>query len=160
MVNWLFREKMFMFKDILKGKVVIIGIGNPLRGDDGFGPVLIERLKGNIQAVCIDAGEAPENYIGKIIKERPDSVLIVDVVHLGLEVGKYAILRKGDLVKSGFTTHDMSLHMFIEHLEKGTQADIYILAVQPGRLIFGEEISDRLKKTLKEITDALCTNCI
>jgi len=33
-----------IFKNILKGKVVILGIGNTLRRDDGFGPALIERL--------------------------------------------------------------------------------------------------------------------
>ena len=34
-------------KDILKGKIVILGIGNMLRGDDGFGPALVGALEGN-----------------------------------------------------------------------------------------------------------------
>ena len=34
-----------MLKDILKGKVVIVGIGNTLKGDDGFGPAVIEQLR-------------------------------------------------------------------------------------------------------------------
>ena len=46
-----------------KGKVVIVGIGNLLRGDDGFGPALIERLSGNVEARCIDAGM--DGYLAK-----------------------------------------------------------------------------------------------
>ncbi|MFH1362969.1 MAG: hypothetical protein ABIH45_01995, partial [Candidatus Omnitrophota bacterium] len=62
-----------VFCNILKGKVVIVGIGNIYRSDDSFGPQLIERLQGGINAVCIDAGTTPETYTGKMIKEGPDT---------------------------------------------------------------------------------------
>jgi len=141
-----------VFKDILRGKVVIVGIGNPLRGDDNFGPAIIEKLKGNTKAVCIDAGTAPENYTGKIIKENPDTILIVDAVHLDLSPGEYDILKPSEIVKSGFTTHDISPRMFLEYLEKETNANIYFLGVQPENVSFGNEMSENVKKTLKEIT--------
>jgi hydrogenase 3 maturation protease len=35
-------------KSILKGKVLIVGIGNPFRGDDGAGPALIKNLKSKV----------------------------------------------------------------------------------------------------------------
>ena len=98
------------FKNIFKGKVVILGIGNILRGDDGLGPVLIERLtlrlqksanlKGNIELVCFDAGTTPENYAGKIIKEKPGTILIVDALHLGKNPGDYEILKKKILLNA------------------------------------------------------------
>ena len=136
---------------VLKGKTIIVGIGNILKGDDAFGPILIERLNGKIKALCIDAGTAPENYAGKITKENPDSVVLVDAAHLELDAGAYDILRKDDLVKCGFTTHDLSPVMFIEFLEKECKADIYMLAVQPESLGFGEEMTERVKKALDEI---------
>ena len=68
-----------LFLPVLRGKTVIVGMGNPLRGDDGFGPALIERLRGKVSATCIDAGIAPENYVGRIVKETPDTILLVDV---------------------------------------------------------------------------------
>jgi hydrogenase 3 maturation protease len=136
---------------VLKGKAVIVGIGNILKGDDAFGPMLIEKLEGNVKTVCIDAGSAPENYTGKIIKEKPDVIVIADAVHLGLEPGKCDLLKKDDITRSGFTTHDISPVMFIEYLEKETGADIYMLAVQPEKLGFGEEMSDSVKKALEEI---------
>ena len=138
-------------KNIVKGKIVIVGIGNILRGDDSFGPVLIEKLNNNVNAVCIDAGSAPENYAGKIIKENPDTILIVDIVHLDLKPGDWQILRKEDIVKSGFTTHDLSPSMFIEYIESQTDAEIYMLGIQPQNIIMGEEMSDIVKNTLDEI---------
>lgn len=145
-------------KDIFKGKIVVVGVGNIMRADDGFGPALIKRLKDNIKAICIDAGSAPENYVGKIAKEKPDTILIVDTVHLGKKPGEYEILTKPDIVKSGFTTHDISPHMFIEYLEKETNANIYMLGVQPENVNFGEEMSEEVEKTLEEI--AKCMNHI
>ena len=139
-------------KDILKGKVVIIGIGNTLRGDDGFGPALVEKLTGKVNAVCLDAGSAPENYTGKIVKECPDTILLVDALHLGLAPGKYEILKKDQILKSGFSTHDVSPHMFIDYLESKTSADIYMLGVQPENLSTGLEMSASVKAALEEIS--------
>ena len=140
-----------IFKDILNGKVVVLGIGNTLKGDDAFGPALIERIKGSARAVCIDGGTAPENYLGKVVKEKPDTIIIVDAVHLDLKPGQYDILKKDDIVKCGFTTHDISPAMLIEYLEKETGADIYLLAVQPGNISFGAEMSNAVKNTIEEI---------
>ena len=136
---------------ILKGKIVIVGIGNLLRGDDGFGPYLVELLRDGITAVCIDAGTAPESYIGKIIKEEPDTVLIVDAVHLGLPAGKFRVMEKSEILKSGFTTHDLSPRMFMDHLEQGTRAHIYMLGVQPQSVHFGDEMSEPVKKTAGQL---------
>jgi len=153
---------MFLFDDILKGKIIIVGVGNTLRGDDGFGPALIEKLKKNFEEIgdrqyksipiLIDAGNAPENYAGKIAKKKPDTILIVDAIDLGLKPGEYEIIKRTDMVETGFTTHNMSLSMFIEFLEKETGAEIYILGVQPKNVNLGEEISVSIQNTLDEIS--------
>jgi hydrogenase 3 maturation protease len=140
-----------LFSNILKGKCVFVGVGNILRGDDGFGPALIEKLKESTDAVCIDAGSAPENYLGKIIKEEPNTVIILDAAHLGLRGGEYGVLKGDDIVKSGFTTHDQSPNMFIKYLEKETGADVYMLAVQPENISFGEELSGSVKEAIEKI---------
>ena len=142
-------------KEILKGKVVIVGIGNTLRGDDGLGPALIARLRGKVKAVCLDAGSAPENYAGKIVKEKPNAILIVDALHLDKRPGEYEILKKDDIARCGFTTHDISPNMFIEYLKEETGADIMILGIQPGNLKMGNELSEPVKQTLDKIGEEL-----
>ena len=143
------------FKDVLKGKVVIVGIGNIMRGDDGFGPALVENLTGKVSAVCIDAGTAPENYLGKVAKERPDTILLADAVHLDLSPGEYELLRKSEILNHGLTTHDISPNMLIEFLEKETEADIYLLGVQPKDISFGDDMSDEVKRAISEISELI-----
>lgn len=138
-------------KDILKGKTVIVGIGNTLRRDDGIGPALIKKLTGRVKAICLDAGMAPENYTGKIAKGKPDTILLVDALHLDRAPGEYELLKKDDILNSGFSTHDLSPKMFIEYLENNTSADIYMLGVQPKSVSFGEEMSNEVKNAVEKI---------
>ena len=140
-----------IFLPLMRGKTVIVGIGNPLRGDDGFGPALIDQLQGKINAICIDAGTAPENYTKCIIEEKPETILLVDIAHLGSEPGQYCILPPEDVVKSGFTTHDVSSRMFIEFLQKQTQARIFLLGVQPTQVAFGADMSASVATALAEV---------
>ncbi len=143
------------FEAIMKGKVVLFGIGNILRGDDGLGPILLERLKGRVNAVCINAENAPEKYLGKIIKENPDTLLIIDAVHLNLGPGEYEIISSSNLRNTGFTTHDISLTMLIEYLKTEINSKIYILGVQPHRLRLGDEISESIDNTISIIANMI-----
>ena len=136
---------------ILQGKTVIVGIGNSLRGDDGFGPALIDRLQGKVAFTCINAGSAPENFLGRIVKEEPDTVLLVDVAHLDLEPGQYRILQPADILKCGLTTHYVSSRMLIEFLQSQTCAKIRMLGVQPHNVSLGQALSERISETLDEI---------
>lgn len=141
--------------NIFQGKVVIVGVGNRLRGDDGFGSFLADELKGKIKAECLDVGNAPENYVGKIAKSRPDTVLIVDAVFLGKNPGEYELLESKDIMTTGFTTHDIPLSMFIDYLEKESGAKIYMLGVEPDKVDFSASMSEAVRKTLSEIRDII-----
>lgn len=150
-----------IFAAILKGKTVIVGIGNPLRGDDGFGPALIGRLQGKTDLICMDAGSAPENYAGLIVKEEPDTILLADVAHLDLKPGQHQILQSADILKCGLTTHDMSSRMLIDYLQHQTRAHIVMLGVQPQNLSLGDPMSECVTETLTEITRLIqdATSC-
>ncbi|MCM8781501.1 MAG: hydrogenase 3 maturation endopeptidase HyCI, partial [Candidatus Omnitrophica bacterium] len=65
---------------ILKGKILLLGIGNTLRGDDAFGLTLANRLRDKVAFKVFEVGVAVENFLGAIIKEKPDTVLFVDAV--------------------------------------------------------------------------------
>jgi hydrogenase 3 maturation protease len=144
-----------IFSGIITGKTVIVGVGNPLKGDDGFGPAFIERVKGRVPAVCIDAGVTPENYTGPIAKEKPDTILIVDAAHLGLEPGSYEILTAGDIARTGLTTHDASPAQFLEYLAARTGARICFLGVQPQSMNLGDEMSEPVRVALEVLTRQL-----
>jgi len=140
------------FKDIFKGKVVIIGVGNVLRGDDGFGPALIKSLQDSVPAVLIDTASTPENYIGKIAREKPETILIADVMHLGGAAGQYGLFPPEEVAKGGFSTHDISPRMFIDLLRRQTEAAIYFLGVQPKNINLGNFISEEVEAAIGRIS--------
>jgi len=134
---------------------VFVGIGNPLRGDDAFGPELVSRIQGKVRAVCLDVGTAPESYAGKIAREKPGTIVLVDAVHLGKAPGAYELLEKDDILETGFTTHDLSPHLLIDYLEKETGAAVYLLAAQPETLEMGSEMSGPVRETLDRLVDRI-----
>jgi hydrogenase 3 maturation protease len=145
---------------LLRGKVVIVGTGNELRGDDGLGPALVRRLRKRLPAPCIDAGTALENHLGPILREEPDTVLLVDAVQLGREPGDYELLDAQALGQQGLSTHDMGLGLALELLKTQVRGEIILLGVQPQQLTLGRGISPGVRRTLRTlergITEALC----
>jgi hydrogenase 3 maturation protease len=138
-------------KNNLKGKTVVFGIGNSLRGDDGIGPELIGRIGSKIGAVCINGENAPEMYLGKIAKESPDTILVIDAVHIGRKAGEFQILTPEELSMPFFTTHDLPLRFLLDRLRTLTNSRIYIIGVQPQRLYLGENLSRSAKKALRTL---------
>ena len=134
------------FAHILQGKIVIAGIGNTLRGDDGLGCYLVNRLKGRVRALCIDTGPTPENYVGKMMKESPDTLLFVDAVHLNKSPGEFVIMHPSELEQQFPVTHGFSLKMCIDQLSQCIPAKIFFLGVQPQTVKIGASLSALVQK--------------
>ena len=139
----------------LKGRVVILGVGNPLRGDDGAGPYLIERLRGQIDSTLLNCEEVPENFLGKIAENQPDSVLIVDAIDFGLSPGSAALLEEDELERVALSTHHAPLQLFINCVKAETGARIFVLGIQPQSMEWGNRISNEVKETLGFLQDMI-----
>ncbi len=119
-------------KEILRGTVVIVGVGNTSRGDDGAGPALISEIEGRVAAQCIDGGVAPENYLEKIVQMSPDTVLIADAADIKAEPGEIRIVESGKIASGGLSTHAVSLGLVCEYLrERCPSSKTHLLAIQP-----------------------------
>jgi hydrogenase 3 maturation protease len=142
---------------ILGKKLVILGVGNTMRGDDGIGPILVERLQGKVEADLIDAGEVPENFIGPIEAGQPDTIIIIDAADMGTKAGEVAILEIDQIAEIGLTTHNASLALIARLLQSSTQADIFVLGIQPEDISFGTPMSERVIRTL-DLLEKFFTN--
>ena len=144
------------FKSRLKGKVLIVGIGNRMRSDDGVGSILAERIKDKVPFVVLDTGASPENYLEKIIKEKPDTVLFIDAVEFAASPGQFKILE-ADKINSltGFSTHNSSIQLSINYLQSNLKADIMMLIIQPKAIILGEGLSSQVEESLKILEQML-----
>lgn len=139
-------------KEHLKAKTVILGIGNTMRGDDGIGSLLAARIKGRLPYVVYDVGAHPENYLGKVIKEKPDTVVIMDAVDFGGKPGEFNILENVDLKTTNlFSTHNASISLTINYLQSNLRADIMILIIQPKSIAMGDKLSPEVAETLNKI---------
>src|SRR4030042_6594637 len=123
---------MINLKKILKGKVVVLCIGNKERGDDGAGPYLADLIKGKVPYDVIDAGMTPENYTGLVIRSKPDTIIIVDAIYFEGAAGEIKLFSGEDLRSGKISTHDVSPKLLIEYLRSSTDSEIHVLGIKPN----------------------------
>jgi hydrogenase 3 maturation protease len=141
-------------KEHLKSKSVILGIGSTLRSDDGIGSLLASRIKGKVPFIVYDAGSSPENYLGKIIKDDPKTVLLVDAVDFGGRPGEFRVVEPDDIqTVNFFSTHNASISLAISYLKSRLKSDIIVLIIQPKTIVFGDTMSPEMTKTLDVLED-------
>jgi len=137
--------------DHLSGRVVIVGVGNRMKGDDGFGPVVIERLQNQVKVPLFDCGTVPENYLKLIREERPQTVLVLDAADFSGQPGEIAVIEPERWRGGGFSSHSMSLKLFADLISQDTGAGVYLVAIQPKRLGFGEQMSPEVREGCRRL---------
>jgi len=137
-------------------KVAVIGVGNRMRGDDGVGSLIAERLqelaKGSL--LVIDAETVPENYLGVLLDSKPEFVLFIDAVDFGGEAGEWALVPLSVLGDKIPTTHTVSLKLLGQVLESNG-AKCLLLAIQPKQIGFGAPMSEEVASAAEKIVQTL-----
>ena len=141
--------------DRLNGSVVVVGIGNPLRGDDAAGCELARRLRGRSGALVIDAEEIPESYLFRIAKAHPDTVLLVDAVDIGAAPGSLALVEAEQLAGYCPSTHRLPLGLLMGCLRRVSAADVFLVAVQPARIGLAEPMSTEVIAGITHLAETL-----
>lgn len=131
-------------------RVVIMGVGNELRGDDGFGVILAERLEGLVPQRIFVTFDLPEDYAVKAADLRPEVVLVLDAADFGGDPGQARLIRAQDIPPTPGVTHRPSLEMLARFLELDAGAQTWVLGVQPdmGCVGLGDEMSAPVARTL------------
>lgn len=156
----------------MKKRIGIIGLGNPLRGDDGVGLVLLRYLQGYKKTLSkeidfIDGGTGGMNLVHLL--ENYDSVFLLDAVDFkGTpgELRKFTVEEaKNQKVQWFLSTHEpdfLSVYAILQQLGK-VPTQVMIFGVQPKdvsyKVGFSKEIITVLpliqKQILKEIQSIL-----
>ncbi len=140
---------------MIQGHVVVMGIGNPCRGDDAAGS-LVAQLISDIPGVrVIDAQEVPENYVRQVVGEAPGTVVLVDSVDLESAPGSVALLDKDQVEGYLPSTHRMPLSLLMDYLERETHARIFLIAIQPRHAAFMQPMSGEVHSSVKSIAGVL-----
>ena len=128
--------------------VLLLGVGNRQREDDGVGSYLVRRLQRKIRIPSLDAGDVPENYIKQIENSGADFLLIVDAADFGANPGEIALLDLSDLRKMGGSTHSANLPLLLDIIPKNKRPEALLVAIQPGATGSGKGLSEPVRNSL------------
>jgi len=137
--------------------VVVIGVGNRLRGDDAVGCIVCDELQGDVKSpiapdvFVLDCGSTPENYVQPVTDRKPTRILVVDCCNYGAEPGEFRLFSREEVDRLSYgllSTHTLPLTLTIEMLSLQTGATIELLGIQPERIEFGEDLSEPVRRAL------------
>ena len=156
--------------DYYRKDILILGVGNPLFGDDGFGPAVAEELdrRGRVPsfAAVLDVGTGVREILFDLIlsAERPKEIVIVDALDCGREPGEIFKVKVDEVPK--LKSHDFSLHLapslnLLQELRDSSGVKITILAAQPEPIpeIVTGGLSGPMQKAVKEAADYIEASC-
>jgi hydrogenase maturation protease len=146
----------------MRPSILVLGLGNPFRGDDGVGPRIIEELtrRGLPEGVtALDVGTAGLDLLN--ILEGWEQAVIVDAAEIGQEPGQFMrftpdearLTQTDDL----FSLHNAGLSEALALADAlgQTLPKLVIFGVQPAEIDWREGLSPTVEAAVPALTDAV-----
>jgi hydrogenase 3 maturation protease len=145
------------------GSTIVLGIGNPLGGDDAAGTHVVDMLNRRQQTamgnstseiMAIDTGPAPESYTSVIRRQRPDLLILIDAADMGLPPGALRTIAPDKINILSFSTHHIPVPTFVSYVKEfcGT---VLIIGVQPEQTETGARISKAVHRSVKKLAEVI-----
>jgi len=139
-------------------KIVVAGIGNPIRRDDFVGIQIVQDLKGKVSenVYLIECETVPESFLHQIIDFNPTHVLLIDAAIFGQKPGEAKLIKSEDLeLFSAYTTHMLPLRVFCDYLSQMIKTKIALLLIEPKNTDFGEGLTSEVDEAARKIANFL-----
>jgi coenzyme F420 hydrogenase subunit delta len=142
--------------DFCRKHTLVLGIGNMLFGDDGFGCAVVDYVEKHHsvpEAVCLlDAGTSVRKLLFTLCLSpfRPKRLLIVDAIDAGRTPGELFEMDPSDIppVKlDDFSMHQLPTSNLLRELQEDCGVEVRVLACQTGPL--PDQISPGLSTELE-----------
>ena len=140
------------------GKIVVAGIGNPIRRDDFVGVKIVQDLEGKVSenVSLLECETVPESFMQEIVDLKPSHVLLVDAAILGLKPGETRLVFPEQVTDfPAITTHMLPLRIFCEYVTKMAEAKIALLLIEPENTEFGEGLTPKVQAAAEKIMKIL-----
>jgi len=147
---------------------LILGVGNPLFGDDGFGPAVVEELENRGRLpngmLALDVGTGVREILFNLLlsDERPKRIIIIDALDCGRSPGDVFKVSIEEI--PAIKKHDFSLHLapslnLLKELKESGRVGVEIIACQPESIpeIVRSGLSAPVRKAVQETADYLLT---
>ncbi len=144
-------------------KIVILGAGNPDRGDDGAGSLCArmaaEKLGSRAaeRALVVDGREVPESLTGTIRKFAPDLTIVVDAAVGTHEPGTIFLVERDKIADEGVSTHHISLLHLVRYLQDSIGSRVLVVGIEPRSMVDGAPISPAVAGAAERLADFLAS---
>jgi hydrogenase maturation protease len=145
-----------------RAPVLVLGLGNPLLGDDGAGLRILEELSRDAgrwrEAVeLVDGGTQGLALLGWL--SRRPAVVVLDAIALGAEPGSVHVLREADLARlhasrSGTAHESSALELLATARLLGeAPGEVVVVGVEPGEVGTGIGLTPAVERALGPASD-------
>jgi hydrogenase 3 maturation protease len=138
-------------------RVVLVGIGSPIRHDDVVGLRVLELLEAKLppSILLLPTETVPESYTGSIREFAPTHILLLDAAHFGGVPGEGRIIPTEIITNISISTHSLPLHIFIDYIKKSICPRVLLLGIQGANIELGEGITMEVEEGAKLIAKIL-----
>lgn len=144
--------------DYYQKATLILGCGNILLGDDGFGPAVVNHLKEHYRVpehvAVLDVGTGVREVLFNVIlaEKKPERIIIIDALDCNREPGEVFTVSIEDIPERkihDFSVHQMPTLNMLKELRDLCHVEVVVLAAQPTNI--PETVQSGLSKKLKDV---------
>jgi len=143
--------------EYVKKRVLILGVGNILFGDDGFGPAAVDyllknrRIPDDVYVMDVGTGAGDVLFTVALSQKKPEKIIVLDAVDMKRKPAELFELSIDDLPANKIT--DFSMHLFpsanlLKDLRDQMGVEVYILACQAE--LIPDSVNPGLSSSVKQ----------
>ena len=147
-------------------EILVLGIGNPLMGDDGAGMRVIEMLaeKGLPPNVITEAAGLPGWGLPSWFEGR-SNVILVDAMHMGQAPGSWRCFRpeeiQVEMESDALSLHqpDLACGLALAQALELLPENLMLYGIEPSDITPGAALSSEVCASLPEIVESIFKGC-
>ena len=143
--------------------LIVVGLGNPLMGDDGVGVHILNRLRERTsefpEVDFIDAGGAPMKVLHALVGR--ECAVLIDCARMDEPPGTMKRFHPHDVVSrkklTGISIHESDLLAILRMSQQLGELPMttVIFAIEPGEVAPGEGLSPVLEERIEEYANTI-----
>ena len=147
MLNLLNKEVQHILSFNCTQKILLLGMGNDFRSDDGIGTYIIEHLKSSENIFILNMRNTPEMFLDDILQIHPDKTILFDAADFQGNPGEVRYIPQEYINNSTLSTHAFPPGVIAELIKQDTNSEVYFIGIQALNFKLGEQLSPPVKKT-------------
>jgi hydrogenase 3 maturation protease len=144
-----FRE--FKEKELLRERFAILALGNDLKGDEGVGFYVADKLRAEFKTesdLLIVKTPSPENHARQVAEFLPTLLVIIDAADFGRRPGSIRVIKEYQISGSFVATHYTPLALFLKaySADQPVKRAMTIIGIQKKSCEIGQAMTPEVRK--------------